>query len=72
MGNAPRDIVDQYPDDEPLTAADRCDSCGAQAYVSTIVNGTTLVWCLHHYDRYARKLADVATQVRMQLPAWHR
>jgi hypothetical protein len=32
----------------PLTAGDRCDSCGAQAYVrATLVYGE-LLFCLHH------------------------
>jgi hypothetical protein len=32
----------------PLTAGDRCDSCGAQAYVrATLVFGE-LLFCLHH------------------------
>ncbi len=34
-----------------LTANDRCDSCGAQAYVSvTGVNGE-LMFCGHHYNK---------------------
>lgn len=34
-----------------LTALDRCDSCGAQAYVQ--VTGVTgdLVFCNHHYNK---------------------
>ena len=34
-----------------LTAADRCDSCGAQGYVQ--VTGVTgdLVFCNHHYNK---------------------
>jgi hypothetical protein len=33
-----------------LTASDRCDSCGAQAYVH--VSGVTgdLMFCAHHYN----------------------
>jgi hypothetical protein len=34
-----------------LTAEDRCDRCGAQAYVSvTGVNGE-LMFCGHHYNK---------------------
>jgi len=34
-----------------LTANDRCDQCGAQAYVSvTGVNGE-LMFCGHHYNK---------------------
>ena len=31
-----------------LTAADRCDSCGAQAYIAAEVNGSELLFCAHH------------------------
>ena len=34
----------------PLTAADRCDRCGAQAYVRvTLDTGGELMFCGHHY-----------------------
>lgn len=69
MDAPPLDIVDRYPDDE-LTAADRCDQCGAQAWTSAIVNGTMLLFCMHHFNVNARALSKVATQTRMQLPPW--
>ncbi len=47
-----------------LTASDRCDSCGAQAYISAEVNGTQLLFCAHHGRKYEQKLRAVAT-------AWH-
>lgn len=32
-----------------LTAADRCDRCGAQAYVrATLTSGGQLLFCAHH------------------------
>jgi hypothetical protein len=32
-----------------LTAHDRCDSCGAQAYVrATLLSGAALLFCGHH------------------------
>ena len=35
--------------DLPLTAADRCDSCGAQAYMrATLPAGGELLFCGHH------------------------
>ena len=37
------------PVDVPLTAADRCDSCGAQAYLrATLPTGGALLFCGHH------------------------
>ncbi|MBV0895001.1 hypothetical protein [Microbacterium sp. NC79] len=47
-----------------LTAADRCDSCGAQAYIAAEVNGSELLFCAHHGRKYEEKLRAVAT-------TWH-
>lgn len=40
-----------------LTALDRCDRCGAQAFVMTRLNGRDLLWCAHHFKDHAAKLA---------------
>ena len=47
-----------------FTAADRCDSCHAQAYIGAAVNGTELLFCAHHGRKYEEKLRAVAT-------TWH-
>ncbi|GAA3625333.1 hypothetical protein GCM10022200_04610 [Microbacterium awajiense] len=47
-----------------LTAVDRCDSCGAQAYIAAEVNGSELLFCAHHGRKYEEKLRTVAT-------TWH-
>lgn len=47
-----------------LTAGDRCDSCGAQAYIAAEVNGSELLFCAHHGRKYEAKLRTVATK-------WH-
>ncbi|MBS1673718.1 MAG: hypothetical protein JSS74_07110 [Actinobacteria bacterium] len=47
-----------------LTAMDRCDACGAQAYVAVEVNGSELLYCAHHARKYEEKLRPVAT-------SWH-
>jgi hypothetical protein len=47
-----------------LTAADRCDACGAQAYVRATVNGSELLFCAHHAKRHQDKLSAIAT-------SWH-
>lgn len=39
-----------------LTAQDRCDGCGAQAYVTVIVNRTGLLFCNHHYNQHKEAL----------------
>lgn len=56
-----------------MTAADRCDRCGAAAYVLAIFdNGSELLFCAHHSRRYHQGLAAVATLVvnsSLDLPA---
>jgi hypothetical protein len=44
-----------------LTAADRCDRCGAQAYVrATLHVGGELLFCAHHGREHLPKLRDHA------------
>jgi hypothetical protein len=33
-----------------LSALDRCDACGSQAYVQTIGATGDLLFCAHHYE----------------------
>jgi len=48
-----------------LTAADRCDRCGAQAYVRvTLTGGAELLFCAHHGRVHADALRRVATDVQ--------
>lgn len=47
-----------------LTTADRCDRCGAQAYVrARLESGGELLFCAHHGRAHLPKLADVATEI---------
>jgi hypothetical protein len=48
----------------PLTAADRCDRCGAQAYVRVLLPVGELLFCAHHAREHAPKYAEVATSVQ--------
>jgi len=51
-------------DDAALTAADRCDRCGAQAYVRvTMPGGSQLLFCAHHGKEHADKLKQVALNI---------
>lgn len=34
-----------------LTALDRCDSCGSQAYVQIVGSTGDLLFCAHHYNK---------------------
>ena len=43
-----------------MTSADRCDRCGAQAYVrATLANGGELLFCAHHGREHAERLTQV-------------
>lgn len=49
---------------QTLTAADRCDRCGAQAYVRVVlVGGGELLFCAHHYSANAPALSTKAVEV---------
>ena len=44
-----------------LTTADRCDRCGAQAYVRVVLHaGGELLFCAHHGREHVPALADKA------------
>ncbi|MBO9578920.1 MAG: hypothetical protein J7480_09165 [Microbacteriaceae bacterium] len=47
-----------------LSALDRCDACGAQAYVRVTVASGELYFCAHHGAKFREKLAPTAV-------AWH-
>ena len=45
----------------PLTAADRCDRCGAKAYVRARLHaGGELLFCAHHGREHIPRLKDLA------------
>ncbi|OKL49940.1 DUF7455 domain-containing protein [Boudabousia marimammalium] len=47
--------------DTTLTALDRCDACGAQAYVRVQVGDSgQLLFCAHHARKHAPVLKQVA------------
>ena len=48
-----------------LTAVDRCDRCGAQAYVRVLLpGGRELLFCAHHNRQHASALAKVAVEIQ--------
>jgi hypothetical protein len=48
-----------------FTALDRCDRCGAQAYVRVeLTNGGELLFCAHHAREHAEKLQIVAASIQ--------
>ncbi|GAA1973059.1 hypothetical protein GCM10009817_11600 [Terrabacter lapilli] len=48
-----------------LTVADRCDRCGAQAYIrARLVSGGELLFCAHHGREHLPALKDKALDIR--------
>lgn len=48
-----------------LNATDRCDRCGAQAYVRVeLANGAELMFCAHHAREHEDKLREVAVTIQ--------
>lgn len=47
-----------------LGALDRCDRCGAQAYVRAVLAAGELLFCAHHGREYGEKLAREALLVQ--------
>lgn len=49
----------------PLNSLDRCDRCGAQAYVRALLaSGGELTFCAHHGKEYAEGLKTVAARIQ--------
>lgn len=52
------------PSPAALTAGDRCDRCGAQAYLRVeLTTGGELLFCAHHAREHGDKLREVAVTV---------
>lgn len=48
----------------PLSATDRCDRCGAQAYVrATMESGFDLLLCAHHFRENESRLREIAVDI---------
>jgi len=46
-----------------LSASDRCDRCGAQAYIRVVLSGGgELLFCAHHGRKYELKLREIAQE----------
>ena len=51
----------------PLTASERCDRCGAQAYVRVILtSGGELLFCGHHARKHLPALEPLAEHIQDQ------
>ncbi len=48
-----------------LSALDRCDRCGAQAYLRVeLAGGGDLLFCAHHAREHGDKLREIAVAVQ--------
>ncbi|WP_220451319.1 DUF7455 domain-containing protein [Nocardioides dongkuii] len=58
------DVTTAVATSAPLTAADRCDRCGAQAYLRVeLQTGGELLFCAHHAREHGDKLKEIAAHV---------
>ena len=46
-----------------LTAMDRCDRCGAQAFFRAVLTTGELLFCAHHGRQYGDQLAAAAVRI---------
>lgn len=52
-------------DASPLTATDRCDRCGAQAYIRTVLSsGSELLFCNHHWQENEPRLRELSASIQ--------
>ncbi|WP_407317571.1 hypothetical protein UQW22_13515 [Isoptericola halotolerans] len=59
------------PTTQPLTAADRCDRCGAQAYVRVVLPVGELLFCGHHARAHADAYQPVAEHIQDETDRLH-
>ncbi|TQL69135.1 hypothetical protein FB381_3037 [Nocardioides albertanoniae] len=58
------DVTTAVATSSPLTSADRCDRCGAQAYVrAELSSGGDLLFCAHHAREHGEKLKEIASTI---------
>lgn len=55
----------------PLTVADRCDRCSAQAYVRVTLPVGELLFCAHHSREHADAYASVAVEIQDETSRLH-
>lgn len=56
---------DARPLSDVLNNIDRCDSCGAQAFVWVNMPNSQsgLLYCSHHFNKYEAKLRELAIDI---------
>ena len=57
---------------KPLTALDRCDRCGAQAYIrATLPVGGELLFCAHHGRQHLAVLREKGAEIQDESARLH-
>ena len=51
-------LASSTPDMVEFDSTDRCDRCNAQAYALSEKSGLSLMWCVHHKNKYKKSLLD--------------
>jgi hypothetical protein len=60
----------QTPNGPPLTTRDRCDRCGAQAYLRVeLAGGSELLFCAHHSREHEHRIRSIAVSVHDETSA---
>lgn len=59
----PDTVIDAPAPEYVLTNADRCDRCGAQAYVSVLLETGELMFCGHDWTKYASVIEPKAVKI---------
>ena len=53
------------PNTAALSAVDRCDRCGAQAYLRVVlISGGELLFCAHHGRKFEPELKKIAAEIQ--------
>ena len=52
------------PAPHAFTALDRCDRCGAQAFMRAVLSSGDLLFCAHHGRAHESALRDVASDIQ--------
>lgn len=69
LGQTPKhrneaDVTTAVAPNPALTAEDRCDRCGAQAYLRVeLQSGGELLFCAHHAREHGDKIREIAVTV---------
>lgn len=51
MNSTVKESLPEVSKEWKLTALDRCDRCGSQAYVQIVGSTGDLLFCAHHYNK---------------------